>query len=234
MVFPLKFLAKDARISTTQPPAEHQTFSNQERRSGINTMKYCGENCKRNPSFNKDSMANTRRCPRDILSEGLNIASKKNTRTEQPSSAGLWIVGAGEDPGGPGLVGGGLVGFRQDLAALAAPPALELIERSRSDEMMTSKIGEKRMDGECLRDVDWLVELAGADVLGGGGGVVLPAQLHVPRRVAQGGLLRHGYPTNAGAGRVQEIEIWSGWVLHFIQPSRPGTSQETNIDKSKP
>lgn len=147
---------------------------------------------------------------------------------------GLWIVGAGEDPGGPGLVGGGLVGFRQDLAALAAPPALELIERSRSDEMMTSKIGEKRMDGECLRDVDWLVELAGADVLGGGGGVVLPAQLHVPRRVAQGGLLRHGYPTNAGAGRVQEIEIWSGWVLHFIQPSRPGTSQETNIDKSKP
>jgi hypothetical protein len=63
---------------------------------------------------------------------------------------------------------------------------------------------------------------------------VLPAQLHVPRRVAQGGLLRHGYPTNAGAGRVQEIEIWSGWVLHFIQPSRPGTSQETNIDKSKP
>jgi len=40
---------------------------------------------------------------------------------------GLGVIGASEDPGGPGLVGGRLVALGQDLAALAAPPAFELV-----------------------------------------------------------------------------------------------------------
>ena len=41
-----------------------------------------------------------------------------------------------------------------------------------------------------LRDVDWLVELAGEDVLGGG--VLVLGELDVARGVAAGGVLRHG------------------------------------------
>lgn len=162
MISLLEFLTENASICTTQPPGKHQTFSNKKRRSWINTVKYCCENCKRNPSFHKDSMANTRCRPRDILSKGFNIAPKQHARTEQSSATGLWVVGASEDPGGPGLVGGRLVALREDLAALVAPPALE------------------------LWDVDGLVELAGADVLGGG--VLVLGELDVARRVA---LLRH-------------------------------------------
>jgi hypothetical protein len=42
-----------------------------------------------------------------------------------------------------------------------------------------------------LRDVDWLVELAGEDVLCGG--VLVLGELDVARRVAAGGVLRHGH-----------------------------------------
>ena len=133
-------------------------------------MKYCCQDCKCNPSFHKDSMANTRRCPRDILSEGLNVAPKQHARTEQSSATALGVVGAPEDPGGPRLVGGRLVALREDLAALAAPPALE------------------------LGDVDGLVELAGADVLAGG--VLVLGELDVAGRVA---LLRHCLPAAAAA-----------------------------------
>jgi hypothetical protein len=48
----------------------------------------------------------------------------------------LRVIGASEDPGGPGLVGGRLVGLREDLSALAALPAFELQSRSdRGNEM---------------------------------------------------------------------------------------------------
>lgn len=107
-------------------------------------MKYRRQNRQRDPSFNEYSMAHARSCPRDVLPNSLNVAPKQHAGAKQSSSAGLWVIGASEDPGGPGLVGGRLVALGQDLTALATPPAFE------------------------LRDVNWLVELAGADVLGGG------------------------------------------------------------------
>lgn len=57
-----------------------------------------------------------------IILEYINIINKLHT--------GLGIVGASEDSGGPRLVGGRLVALGQDLAALAAPPTFELLERA--------------------------------------------------------------------------------------------------------
>ena len=110
----------------------------------------------------------------------------------------LGVVGASEDPGGPGLVGGRLVALREELAALSALPALELQTRSGNGMMRgarESRSRRRRNLGEWyLRDVDGLVELAGADVLGRG--VLVPGELDVAGRVA---LLRHSVLTAAAA-----------------------------------
>lgn len=55
------------------------------------------------------------------------------------------IVGASEDPGGPRLVGRRLVALRQDLAALAAPPALDLhTRRERERATRSDRVREAR------------------------------------------------------------------------------------------
>jgi hypothetical protein len=64
--------------------------------------------------------------------------SKRETRLH----TGLWVIGASEDPGGPGLVGGRLVALGQDLTALATPPAFELLS-GRGVGMRSRSIGLK-------------------------------------------------------------------------------------------
>jgi hypothetical protein len=86
MISLLELLTENASVGTTQPPAKHQSFPNKKRCSWINTMENCCEDRKRNPSFHEDGMADTRRCPRDVFSEGLNVAPKQHARTEQPSA----------------------------------------------------------------------------------------------------------------------------------------------------
>ena len=53
-----------------------------------------------------------------------------------------------------------------------------------------------------LRDVDWLVELAGEDVLGGG--VLVLGELDVAGGVAAGGVLRHGHRPRPRSRRRRE------------------------------
>lgn len=120
-------------------------------------------------------------------------------RNATPLTA-LGVVGASEDAGGPRLVGGRLVALRQHLPALAAPPPLQLQAYTRAHSKSDQENPTQKQQRETksrdsrkswrrdLRDGDGLVELAGADVLGGGG-VLVPGQLHVARRVAR--LLRH-------------------------------------------
>lgn len=121
----------------------------------------------------------------------------------------LGVLGASADAGGPRLVRRRLVALRQLLPALAAPPLLQLHASTQTTQPPTSNKSDRtnnntrapRKGRECdarsraremardLREVGRQVELAGADVLVGGR-VLVPRQLHVPRRVAEAGLLR--------------------------------------------
>lgn len=80
-----------------------------------------------------------------------------------------------------------------------------------------SEGGEIDGEGTDLRDVDRLVELAGADVLGGG--VLILGELDVARRVAAGGVLCHGrhrltdYPRSTRRRRRRPSQIFLFFFL---------------------